>query len=402
MNETIQCELCGEGGIHYIPKHLEKAHHNISVEGYQKSFPNAPLTSATFDEAALAKKNQIKSDRATSTDLMTKMMDKILPTVPENSVVKRPMHEVFELPLNESTRAAPRKNGADGAVVMIDVLDGLSEQNQECVPEVDANYVFSVDGLKDILLAIHLNMPVLLWGFHGTGKTALAEQVCARLNRPFVRVQHTDTTEESHILGQMVVRNGGTEFDFGPLAEAMVNGWVYLADEYDFAHPGVIAVYQPVLEGKPLYIKEAPPGQRLIKPHPHFRFIATGNTNGSGDDTGLYSGTKIGNAASYSRFGVTIQVNYPSRQTEISILRSRVGINQDMAEKLVSFAETIRTMYEKGEISLPVSPREMINAAALGVMKGGIFRHGIDLAYANRLDATQGEAVKQTAQRVFG
>jgi cobaltochelatase CobS len=222
------------------------------------------------------------------------------------------------------------------------------------------------------------------------------------MGRPYLRVQHTDTTEEAHIVGQMVVRNGATEFDYGPLAEAMIRGWVYLADEYDFAHPAVIAVYQAVLEGKPLYIKEAPPGQRMVKPHPNFRFLATGNTNGSGDDTGLYSGTKIGNAAAYSRFGITVKVDYPEPTVEVAILKGNVPVTQDVANKMVDFAGRIRTMYASGEISLPISPRELIRATMIGVIKGGKFRDGIALAYSNRLDATQSEAVKQTAQRIFG
>ena len=37
----------------------------------------------------------------------------------------------------------------------------------------------------------------------------------------------------------------------------MKHGWVYLADEYDFAFPQILGVYQPVLEGEALVIKEA-------------------------------------------------------------------------------------------------------------------------------------------------
>lgn len=49
----------------------------------------------------------------------------------------------------------------------------------------------------------------------------------------------------------------------------MKHGWMYLADEYDFAQPNVLSVYQAVLEGKPLYIKEADAANRVIKPHPN-------------------------------------------------------------------------------------------------------------------------------------
>jgi cobaltochelatase CobS len=161
----------------------------------------------------------------------------------------------------------------------------------------------------------------------------------------------------------------------------------------------VLSLYQAVLEGKPLRIKAA---NKIVRPHPNFRFVATGNTNGSGDDTGLYSGTKIGNAAAYSRFGVTIQVPYPARKVEVNILRARIGLTQDIADKMVDFAEASREMYKAGELTLPISPRELIRAATLGMIKGGAFRRGLELAYSNRLGPTESESVSQTAQRIFG
>lgn len=402
MTDQISCKICGED-IDHVAKHLQQAHPGVSLEQYQLDYPGALLTSPRFDKAAAARLQQ-KAEDVKVTAGMQNMVAKILPFTPPNSVVKQPLHEVFEMPLDESMRSPPKKGASQGDPIQIDVMDrsALDGESIEAIPDINEGYVFRPDELKDLVMAIQLNIPTLVWGYHGAGKTTVVEQVCARLNRPYLRVQHTDTTEESHIVGQMVVRNGATEFDYGPLAEAMMRGWVYLADEYDFAHPAVIAVYQAVLEGKSLYIKEAPPSQRLVKPHPHFRFIATGNTNGSGDDTGLYSGTKIGNAAAYSRFGITIHVEYPEAKTEIAILKGSLPLTQDVAEKLVDFAGRIRTMYGAGEISLPISPRELIRAAMIGVVKGGNFRRGIELAYSNRLDKTQGEAVSQTAQRVFG
>lgn len=396
--KTIECKLCGERTPH-IPSHLKKAHPGVSDADYISAYPDAPMMSQEMADAIAAK----AAERAKQESQQNAMMAKVIPLSRPGSSTRMPMHEVFELPLTDELRAPAKRGQTIGDPIMIEVLDraGMSKEDLEAIPEIDEGYVFRVAELKDAIMAVQLNLNLLLWGYHGSGKTTLIEQICARTNRPWIRVQHTDTTEEAHVVGQMVVRNGATEFDFGPLVVAMLNGWAYVADEYDFAHPAVIAVYQPVLEGKPLYIKEAPPSQRLIKPHPNFRMIATGNTNGSGDDTGLYSGTKIGNAAAYSRFGVTIHVEYPEKQTEISILRQRIGLTQDIADKMVELASTIRDMYAKGELSLPISPRELINASKLGMIKGGKFREGLELAYSNRLDQTQSEAVRNAAQRYF-
>jgi cobaltochelatase CobS len=398
-NEKIACAICGDM-VHHIGDHLKKAHPDYTVERYQSEFPQSPLWSKAF-EAAQEAVTQQKVEQAKAAQAM---MGKILPVVAPGSMEKRPMHEVFGLPLDDNMRSAKKRNQQQGDPIMIDVMlpEKLDDICREAIPTLDEGYVFDGEELKDAVMAIALNMPLYAWGFHGTGKTTLIEQVCARLGRPLLRVQHTDTTEEAHIVGQMVVRDGGTQFDYGPLAEAMLRGWVYLADEYDFAHPAVIAVYQAVLEGKPLYIKEAPPSQRLVKPHPNFRFVATGNTNGSGDDTGLYSGTKIGNAAAYSRFGVTIQVHYKPAEVEVKILRSHIQVPQEIAEKMVDVAGRIRDMYGKGELSLPISTRELVRSTILGAVKGGQFVRGLELAYINRLDNTQAEAVRQCAQRVFG
>ncbi|STS78544.1 porphyrin biosynthetic protein [Klebsiella pneumoniae] len=65
------------------------------------------------------------------------------------------------------------------------------------------------------------------------GKTSLPTQLCALLNRPVIRSQHTASTEEAHITGQILAREGTTYFEPGLLSLAMKNGWVYLADEYD-------------------------------------------------------------------------------------------------------------------------------------------------------------------------
>ncbi|MER9496479.1 AAA family ATPase, partial [Mesorhizobium sp. M0320] len=173
-------------------------------------------------------------------------------------------------------------------------------------------------------------------------------------------VQHTAHTEESHVLGQYVVRTkmakhdvisgdgtrhevekpmSVTEFQLGPLPLAMIEGAVYCADEYDFAMPQVVALYQPVLEGKALVIKDAPPEYRLIKPHPEFRIVATGNTNGTGDETGLYQGTLIQNAANYSRFKITEEVTYMEPKIEETVISGQAGIERADAAKLVKIAK---------------------------------------------------------------
>ena len=254
--------------------------------------------------------------------------------------------------------------------------------------------------LKTVLLGLELDIPVYLWGHAGVGKSTVLEQVAAHTNRAYMRVQHTANTEEAHIVGQMLANKAGTYWEPGPLQLCMKEGLTYNADEYDYAHASVLAVYQAVLEGKSLVTKEAPPEWRVVHPHKNFRFVATGNTNGAGDETGLYIGTNMGNAANYSRFGITEQVPYMPKKQEVAILVNQAGLVKEDAVKIVDFATDVRKAFEKGDVSMTIGPRELINASHLGLRRGS-WRTGLTLAYINRLNKVDRETIDGIAQRVF-
>ena len=82
------------------------------------------------------------------------------------------------------------------------------------------------------------------------------------------------------------MHEGSMSYEYGPLALAMRYGGICLVNELDMASPEVAAGLHGILDGSPLCIPEN--GGELIIPHPMFRFVATANTNGAGDDTGLY------------------------------------------------------------------------------------------------------------------
>jgi cobaltochelatase CobS len=214
-----------------------------------------------------------------------------------------------------------------------------------------------------------------------------------------IRVQHTINTEESHIVGQWTVRDGATHFELGPLAVAMKDGHLYMADEYDFAMPSVLSLYQPVMEGKALLIKEADEANRIIKPHPLFRFFATGNTNGTGDNTGLYQGTLMQNAANYERFAIVEEVHYPAREAEIRIIMGQAKLSMPLAEKLVQFGTQCREAFRSGKISLPPSPRALIHAGMVGRVRANM-EIGVRQAYANRLPEADRDAVNEVLRRI--
>lgn len=391
-NGGIICEICGEE-VHSIQLHIKEKHHDWDIKGYQNVYPDSPLLS---DLAAkkIAEKARTKEEAvAITTEMVTGSPAAApAPVVSIETDSHAPMHEVFGF--GEMKEARNRKGGP----IPITVLG--SRKFEDMIPDKDENYVLDVNLVKDVLLGLELNIPVYLWGHAGVGKTTIYEQVCHHTNRPTIRIQHTIDTESMHIVGSMLANKEGTYFEPGPLPLAMKNGWVYNADEYDYAHPSVLAVYQAVLEGKPLIIKEAPSDWRVVKPHPNFRFVASGNSNGSGDEHGLYPGVEMGNAANYSRFGITCKVNYMSKAQETEVICKQAGVAEKDARKIVEFAGSIRKAFETNKMSATVGPRELIYAAKVGLRKGS-WRAGIDLAYINRLNETDREIATGMSQRIF-
>lgn len=389
----VICQLDGQP-VHVIQTYLKKSHPTVSIDDYRSQFPDAPLLSEAAKKALEKKKAEAESLKTHMAGVSAVASDpKVVPfrkKVPDYGI--RSADVVKLIP---NIKGLPTS-----ASIPVSVFE--THDAQDMVPETDAEYIWSPEILRDCIAAMDYNIPAYFWGHAGTGKSTLWEQYAAYTNRPFIRIQHTANTEESHIVGQMLANESGTYFEPGPLALAMRYGWVYLADEYDFAFPQVLGVYQPVLEGKALIIKEAPHEWRRVDPHPQFRFVATGNTNGSGDETGLYQGTNLQNAANYSRFGIVSKIEYLDEEDEVQILEQKAKIHVEKAKDLVKFATRVRQSYDRGEITNTIGPRELLYAARLGALFGGDFKAGIERAFINKMPSSSALAVREVADRIFG
>ena len=388
----ITCQLCGET-THHIERHLKDpagphAASGITIEMYQQQFPDAPIYSEVFS----AKKKEAEV-RTTS----KRVVNFAAAAKEAHHNRKEPLHETFGL---GPVKAAMTSSGD---AIMISVMgDPTRVEDKAFVPAPDPGYIYDIALLKTMLMAVEMKIPGLLHGHAGTGKSSLWEQIAARTNRPQIRVQHDRFTEPFHIVGQMAANREGTHFEPGPLPLAMKYGFMYIADEYDFAIPGVTAVYQAVLEGKPLIIKDAPAdsGWRVVAPHPNFYFGATGNTNGAGDESDLYAGTIIQNYANYSRFGVVEEVGYMPAKSEQVLLEVKVGLSPKDSERMINFANLIRDGFKNKDISAPIGPRELLFAAKIGFAKDS-YKEGIKLAYANKLRPACKLKALEIVDRVF-
>ena len=236
------------------------------------------------------------------------------------------------------------------------------------VPLVDENYRFRRKVLVKLLTGIALGKNTWLHGHTGTGKSTLVQQVCARLGMICHRVNLDSGLERSDLTGNTELREhkGATVSEFleGIIPQAMQQPCVLLLDEIDFAKTDVLYVIQAALENAGLRLTED--NGRMVYPNQHFRFIATGNTKGQGDEYGIYMGARVLSGATLDRFQSFIHVPYMDNDDEQAVLESVVpSISSDLAGKMVQFASEVRRAFMNGEIGTPLSPRGLHTLAEL-------------------------------------
>jgi len=285
--------------------------------------------------------------------------------------------------VDKDTYRLPAINGGEGASVADvvvstpAVVDKVVVESKNTESTFDMSTYFNPAELipkKDPLFVAHghfsdlikvLNSkkfyPVFETGESGTGKTYMTEQACAKLKKEFIRVNITVETDEDDLLGHYALIDGNTVWQDGPVVIAMERGAVLLLDEIDLASNKVMCL-QPILEGKGVYLKKV---NRMVTPSAGFTVVATANTKGKGSEDGRFVFTNILNEAFLERFPITMEVGYPSAQTEKKIVNKvldSLGVpDTDFAEKLVNWANAIRKTFYDGGIDEVIATRRLVH-----------------------------------------
>lgn len=207
-------------------------------------------------------------------------------------------------------------------------------------------------------------------GPSGCGKSSSIREWCARTGTPLYQCTANGRLEFPDLVGHVSLESDGaggtrTSFVHGPLARAMRDGGVFLLDEIDLLDPAVCAGLNGVLDGSGLLIPEN--GGEYIQPHELFRFVATGNSKGRGDDSGAYSGVAVQNAALLDRFSC-IEAGWLPRAAEQVVVGSVPGALQGGdADKLFDFVDAVRAAQARDGamgIQKPLTTRSLLRFSA--------------------------------------
>ena len=311
--------------------------------------------------------------------------------------------EISEIDMPDTTISAKEAFDLD-----IDMEMPAFSQKTEYVPDLDETYCFDHDTTLAIMVAFAHNRRLLIQGYHGTGKSTHVEQVAARLNWPCIRVNLDSHISRIDLIGKdaIVLKDGKqvTEFRDGILPWALQSPIALVFDEYDAGRPDVMFVIQRVLEvdGKMTLLDQ----NRVLRPHPAFRLLATANTVGLGDTTGLYHGTQQINQGQLDRWNLVTTLNYLPHNEETAIVLSKCpdydkdAEGQQTISSMVRVADLSRAGFMAGDISTVMSPRTVITWAENNL----IFKdlgYSFRVTFLNKCDEIEKNIIAEYYQRCF-
>lgn len=209
-----------------------------------------------------------------------------------------------------------------------------------------------------VQVAADKNLPALLIGETGTGKTSIIRSLANERKMPWRRFNLTGETTVDEFVGKFELKASQTEWQDGILLQAMKEGHWLIVDEVNVALPEILFVLHSLLDDDKFVTVPQNRGE-VVTPHEDFRLFATMNP------VDEYAGTKELNKAFLSRFNVVVEVDYPAPSFEQKILRNRTGTTKENALKMVDVANHLRKKKRDGKIFYTMSTRDLIQWGSL-------------------------------------
>lgn len=207
--------------------------------------------------------------------------------------------------------------------------------------------------------AFRNQMPLLLKGPTGCGKTRFVAHMAAKLGRPLYTVSCHDDLSASDLIGRYLLKGGETEWVDGPLTRAVREGAICYLDEVVEARKDVTVVLHPLTDDRRILPIERT--GETITAGPNFMLVASYNP-------GYQNIMKTLKPSTRQRF-LAIEFDFPAAGREVEIVSSESGLSKERTATLVRLAGKIRAL--KGQdLEEGVSTRLLVYCASL--ISGGM------------------------------
>ena len=250
-----------------------------------------------------------------------------------------------------------------------------SYQTEEYYITEEPFYLPVADEVELFEVAYSQQMPILLKGPTGTGKTRFVEYMCYRLGKPLTKITkkseaatksiplmtiacHEDLTA-SDLVGRYLLQGDETKWMDGPLARAVKVGAICYLDEVVEARKDTTVLIHPLTDHR-RYLPIDKRGE-VIEAHKNFLMVISYNP-------GYQSALKDLKHSTRQRF-MALELNSPPPDIEAKIIEHESGASPEISLSLARLGEKTRNLKDHG-LNEGVGTRLLIYAGKL--IKNGI------------------------------
>ena len=197
-------------------------------------------------------------------------------------------------------------------------------------------------------------LPLLIKGPTGCGKTRFIQHMAERLGRPLYTVACHDDLTATDLVGRHLIGENGTYWSDGPLTRAVREGAICYLDEVVEARKDTTVILHPLTDNRRILPLERT-GETLMAP-PEFMLVVSYNPGYQNLLKGLKPSTR-------QRF-LALRFDFPEAELETRVIVGETGINPDTAKQLVQLAGALRTLKDH-DLEEAASTRLLVYAATL-------------------------------------
>ncbi|WP_431197672.1 CbbQ/NirQ/NorQ/GpvN family protein [Shimia thalassica] len=235
-------------------------------------------------------------------------------------------------------------------------MDGsIPLESEKGTGAADAPFYLAQSDEREVFrAAADNNLPVLLKGPTGCGKTRFVAHMAAQLGRPLYTVACHDDLAASDLIGRYLLKGGETIWVDGPLTRAVREGAICYLDEVVEARKDVTVVLHPLTDDRRILPIDRT-GEEL-EAAPGFMLVASYNP-------GYQNILKTLKPSTRQRF-ISVEFDFPAPHVEIRVVAAESGLPIDRVKPLVRLAGKLRDL--KGQdLEEGVSTRLVVYAATL-------------------------------------